>query len=41
MGEFFPIVLWPLLKERKTFWFLPIALCLILLGSVLYLHIAG
>jgi hypothetical protein len=35
-GEFFPVVLWPLLKERKTFWLLPIALCLILLG-LLYL----
>jgi len=35
-GEFFPVVLWPLLKERKTFWLLPIALCL-LLSSLLYL----
>ena len=41
MGEFFPVVLWPLLKERKTFWLLPIALCLILLGSVLYLTLQG
>jgi hypothetical protein len=41
MGEFFPVVLWPLLKERKTFWLLAIALCFILLSSVLYLTLQG
>ena len=41
MGEFFPVVLWPLLKERKTFRLLPITLCLILLSSLLYLTLEG
>ena len=33
MGEFFAFVLWPLLKERKILWFLPMALVLL---SLLY-----
>jgi hypothetical protein len=31
MGEFFSVVLWPLLKEQKVLWLLLMALCLILL----------
>ena len=41
MGEFFPVVLWPLLKERKTLRLLLIALCLFLLSSLLYLRLEG
>lgn len=36
MGEFV-IELWGFMKERKKFWLLPIVICLVLLGSLVFL----
>jgi len=30
----FLLELWSFMKERKTFWLLPIVICLVLLGSL-------
>jgi Family of unknown function (DUF5989) len=36
MGELL-IELWSFMKERKKFWMLPIVICLLLLGSLIFL----
>ena len=35
MGEFF-LELWSFMKERKKFWLLPIIICLMLLGALIF-----
>jgi hypothetical protein len=36
MGEFF-VELWHFMRERKKFWLLPLVLCLVLLGGLIFL----
>jgi hypothetical protein len=35
MGDFM-IELWGFMKERKKFWLLPIVICLVMLGSLVF-----